>query len=49
MSGHRIRVVLADDHTLVRTGLRRILEGQPEMEVVAQAATGTEAQASPRP
>ncbi len=36
----RIRVLLADDHTLVRTGIRRILEGNPGMEVVAEAADG---------
>jgi DNA-binding NarL/FixJ family response regulator len=39
----RTRVVLADDHTLVRAGIRRILEAQPEFEVVAEAADGTAA------
>ena len=32
-----IRVVLADDHYLVREGVRRLLEGEPEIEVVAVA------------
>ena len=30
-----IRVVLADDHYLVREGVRRLLESEPEVEVVA--------------
>ncbi|MEW5984677.1 MAG: response regulator transcription factor [Acidobacteriota bacterium] len=34
------RVILADDHTLVRSGIRRILEGQPGVQVVAEAADG---------
>ena len=38
-----IRVLLVDDHELVRTGIRRILEGNPEIEVVAEAKTGEEA------
>ena len=38
-----IRVELADDHTLVRQGLRRILEDHPEFLVVAEAASGLEA------
>ena len=37
------RVVLADDHTLVRSGIRRILESQPGFEVVGEAADGAEA------
>ena len=43
MSGQRLRVLLADDHTLVRSGIRRILEGQPGVEVVAEAADGPSA------
>ena len=39
----RIRVLLADDHTLVRSGLRRILDAEPDLEVVAEAADGAEA------
>jgi DNA-binding NarL/FixJ family response regulator len=36
-------VLLADDHTLVRSGLRRILDDEPGLEVVAEAADGAEA------
>ncbi|MEZ5286141.1 MAG: response regulator transcription factor [Vicinamibacterales bacterium] len=43
MSGSPLRVLLADDHTLVRSGIRRILEGQPGIAVVAEAADGDEA------
>jgi DNA-binding NarL/FixJ family response regulator len=38
-----IRVDLADDHTLLRQGLRRILESRPGMVVVAEAVSGLEA------
>lgn len=38
-----IRVVVADDHHLVRQGLRALLEQSPEVEVVGEAATGYEA------
>jgi len=38
-----IRVLLADDETLVRTGMRMILEAEPEVEVIAEAADGLEA------
>ncbi len=38
-----IRVVLADDHTLVRSGLRALLEGLAGVEVVAEAADGRDA------
>jgi DNA-binding NarL/FixJ family response regulator len=38
-----IRILLADDHNLFRQGVRRILETQPGMEVVAEAASGLEA------
>lgn len=38
-----IRIVLADDHPIVREGLRAVLETQPDFEVVAEAATGEEA------
>jgi DNA-binding NarL/FixJ family response regulator len=43
MTARRTRVVLADDHTLVRAGIRRILEAQPEFAVVAEAADGAAA------
>jgi len=39
----RIRVLLADDHTLFRKGIRNILEEMPDVEVVGEAATGSEA------
>lgn len=38
-----IRVILADDHSIVRAGLRRIVEESGDMEVVAEAADGREA------
>lgn len=38
-----IRIILADDHIVVRSGLRRLLELCGEMEVVAEAATGEQA------
>jgi two-component system, NarL family, response regulator NreC len=38
-----VRILLADDHTLVREGLRRILEAQPGWQVIAEAADGREA------
>jgi two-component system, NarL family, response regulator NreC len=39
----RLRILLADDHTIVRQGLRKILEARPQWEVVAEAADGREA------
>lgn len=38
-----IQILLADDHTLFRQGLRRVLELEPEFEVVGEAASGEEA------
>ncbi|WP_230973413.1 response regulator [Aeromicrobium terrae] len=38
-----IRILLADDHALVRAGVRRILDAEPDMEVVAEASNGAEA------
>jgi two-component system, NarL family, response regulator NreC len=37
-----LRVVLADDHAVLRAGLRLLLEGQQDMTVVAEAADGPE-------
>ncbi|MGZ8366492.1 MAG: PAS domain S-box protein, partial [Nitrospira sp.] len=39
----RIRVLLVDDHTMMRQGLRAILESYPDIEVVGEACTGLEA------
>jgi two-component system response regulator NreC len=39
----KIRVLVADDHTIVRQGLVGILKGSPEMEVVGEASDGYEA------
>ncbi|MBI4218956.1 MAG: response regulator transcription factor [Chloroflexi bacterium] len=39
----RIRIVLGDDHSLVREGTRRILEQQPDLAVVGEAGDGEEA------
>ena len=38
-----IRCVLAHDHVLLRQGLRRLLEDEPDMEVVAEAGNAAEA------
>jgi DNA-binding NarL/FixJ family response regulator len=39
----KLRIVLADDHRLVRLGFRRLLDDEPDMEVVAEAADGAQA------
>jgi DNA-binding NarL/FixJ family response regulator len=38
-----VRIVLVDDHTLVRTGLRLLLETMPDVDVVGEAAEGASA------
>jgi DNA-binding NarL/FixJ family response regulator len=38
-----IRVLIADDHPMVRSGLRQMLDGAPDVAIVAEAATGDEA------
>jgi two-component system nitrate/nitrite response regulator NarL len=38
-----VRIIIADDHTIFRDGLRRLLEAEPELEVVGEAADGAEA------
>lgn len=38
-----IRVVIAEDHTLVRQGTRQLLQQEPDLEVVGEAADGEEA------
>jgi two-component system, NarL family, response regulator NreC len=39
----KIRILLVDDHTVVRRGIRMILSAQPDMEVVAEGKNGLEA------
>jgi DNA-binding NarL/FixJ family response regulator len=39
----RTRVLLADDHVVVRRGLRLVLDAEPDLEVVAEAGDGAEA------
>jgi two-component system, NarL family, response regulator len=39
----QVRVLIADDHPIVREGLHAVLSDQPDLEVVGQAATGAEA------
>jgi DNA-binding NarL/FixJ family response regulator len=37
------RILVADDHSIVRSGLKTVLDAQPDLEVVAEAADGAEA------
>src|SRR5688572_22017408 len=41
--GSTLRIVIVDDHSVVRRGVRALLESQPGWEVVAEAETGREA------
>ena len=43
MSTPPIRLLIADDHAVVRAGLRALLEGDPDFEVLAEAPSGEEA------
>ncbi len=43
MQPSKTRILLADDHALVRRGLRLILDGEPDLQVVAEAGDGAEA------
>ena len=43
MSERSIKILLADDHTIVRQGLKLILSAQTDLEVVGEAANGREA------
>src|SRR3712207_1270905 len=43
MTATKTRILLADDHAVVRRGLRMVLDAQPDLEVVAEASTGAEA------
>ncbi|KEO82749.1 response regulator [Tumebacillus flagellatus] len=38
-----IRVLLCDDHTILRDGLRNLLEGEPDLDVVGEASDGHQA------
>ncbi len=42
-AGKRIRILLADDHTVLRAGLRALLSAQGDLEVVGEASDGAEA------
>ncbi|MCA9925125.1 MAG: response regulator transcription factor, partial [Anaerolineales bacterium] len=39
----KIRLLLVDDHGVVRSGLRMLLEAEPDMEIVGEATSGQEA------
>ena len=43
MPDHLIKILLADDHTIVRQGLKLILSANSDLQVIGEAATGTEA------
>jgi DNA-binding NarL/FixJ family response regulator len=43
MQPHNISVLLVDDHSLVRRGFRRLLEDEPDIEVVGEASDGQDA------
>jgi DNA-binding NarL/FixJ family response regulator len=43
VSSKKIRVLLADDHTILRRGVRMLLDSQPDLEVVGEARNGREA------
>jgi len=40
---NRIRVLIADDHIIVRSGLRLLLEAEPDIDVIGEALEGSEA------
>jgi two-component system response regulator DevR len=42
-NAEHVRILLADDHTVVREGLRALIERHPEYEIVAEASSGDEA------
>ena len=43
MTADAIRILLADDHAMLRTGLRALLEAEVDLEVVGEAGTGEQA------
>ena len=40
---NKVRVLIVDDHVIVRDGVRMILEAQPDVEIVGEAETGAQA------
>ena len=42
----RLRVVLADEHTILRRGLRAMLEGEPDLEIIGEASAVADAATS---
>jgi len=42
-NGAKIRVLIADDHAILRAGLRMLIDSQPDMKVIAEAPNGEEA------
>ena len=44
----QIRCILVDDHTLFREGLRRVLEAEPDIQIVGEASNASEAVARVR-
>ena len=43
MTERRVKILVCDDHPVVRSGLRGMINSQPDLEVVAEAAEGSEA------
>src|SRR6266850_3711573 len=43
MADEKIKLLIADDHAILRHGLRRILEAEPDMSIIGEAATGLDA------
>ena len=40
---NKIKILIADDHTIVRAGIRQLLETQPDLEVIAEVENGRDA------
>lgn len=43
MKNQKIKLIIVDDHVILRQGLRRILEAEPDMSVIGEAGTGVDA------
>jgi two-component system response regulator NreC len=43
MNGNKIRVLICDDHSVFRHGVKSILSGEPDMEVIGEAGDGAQA------